>query len=297
MIKVTFLGTADQIPSAKRNHTAILLTYKDENILVDCGEGTQRQFRKARLNPCKLTKILITHWHGDHILGIPGILSTLALSGYNKTLEIYGPRGTEKFIKEFLRIFNFTRNYKIKVKDVQGKFFEKNDFYLEAKPMQHGIPCNAYTFVKKGLIRIDKAKLKKSGLPQGPLLSELKKGKDVKYKGKKYSAKSLTYTEDNKKVGFVLDTKMNAKIVPFVKNSELLICEASFASDLDEHAEKHLHLTAKQTGEIAKKSGSEKLLLTHLSQRYEMKPEIILKDVKKVFKNSFLVNDFDSFEI
>ncbi len=88
MIKITFLGTSDQIPSAKRNHTAILLTYKGENILVDCGEGTQRQFRKARLNPCKITRLLITHWHGDHVLGIPGLLKTLALSGYNKTLSI-----------------------------------------------------------------------------------------------------------------------------------------------------------------------------------------------------------------
>ena len=80
-IKVTLLGTSGQIPSANRNHTAILLTYEGENILIDCGEGTQRQFRKARLNPCKLTKLLITHWHGDHVFGIPGILSTLALQG------------------------------------------------------------------------------------------------------------------------------------------------------------------------------------------------------------------------
>ena len=77
--KITFLGTSQAIPTAKRNHTAVLLSYKDENILIDCGEGTQRQFRKAKLNPCKLTRILITHWHGDHVLGLPGLLQTLAL--------------------------------------------------------------------------------------------------------------------------------------------------------------------------------------------------------------------------
>ena len=88
MTKITFLGTSDQIPSRSRNHTSILLTYEGENILIDCGEGTQRQFRKANLNPCKITKILISHWHGDHVLGLPGLLSTLALSGYNKTLHI-----------------------------------------------------------------------------------------------------------------------------------------------------------------------------------------------------------------
>jgi len=99
-LKVTMLGTADQIPSFNRNHSAILINYEGENILVDCGEGTQRQFRYAKLNPCKITKILITHIHGDHVLGLPGLLSTLAMSGYGKDLEIYGPKGIKKFINE-----------------------------------------------------------------------------------------------------------------------------------------------------------------------------------------------------
>src|SRR4030067_2460046 len=101
-IPITFLGTSQSIPTEKRNHTAVLLKYKDENILVDCGEGTQRQFRKAHLNPCKVTRILITHGHGDHVLGLPGLLSTLSLSGYQKTLCIYGPKGTKEFVKEML---------------------------------------------------------------------------------------------------------------------------------------------------------------------------------------------------
>src|SRR3989339_623098 len=110
-IPICFLGTSQAIPTAKRNHTAMLLQYNDENILVDCGEGTQRQFRKAALNPCKITKLLITHWHGDHVLGIPGLLQTLALSGYNKILYIYGPRGTKKYIEEIMKIFNFVGKY------------------------------------------------------------------------------------------------------------------------------------------------------------------------------------------
>ena len=120
-IKLTFLGTASQMPSARRNHTAILLNYKDENLLVDCGEGTQRQFRKARLNPCKITRLLITHWHGDHVFGIPGILSTLALSGYNKTLYVYGPRGIKDSMKNLLQVFKFEYNYEIKVEEVKNE--------------------------------------------------------------------------------------------------------------------------------------------------------------------------------
>jgi len=297
MIKVVFLGTSDQIPSAKRNHSSILLSYDGENILVDCGEGTQRQFRKAKLNPCKVTRLLITHWHGDHIFGIPGLLSTLALSGYRKTLFIYGPKGTKSFIRDLLRVFGFKRKYKIKVEDVEGKFFETKDFYLEAKKMSHGIPCNAYSFVKKGLIRINKMKLKKSKLPHGPLLQKLKKGKNISYKGKKYLAKNLTFSEEDKKVSFILDTLNNKKIVSFVKNSNLLICEASFSSELKEKAKKHKHLTSKQAGDIAKKSKSKKLILTHLSQRYEKNMKKILNEAKKIFKNSSLVKDLDVLEI
>ena len=88
MIKITFLGTSFAIPTSKRNHTSVWLNYKGENILVDCGEGTQRQIRKANLNPCKITKILLTHWHGDHFLGIFGLLQTLSLSGYGKVLDL-----------------------------------------------------------------------------------------------------------------------------------------------------------------------------------------------------------------
>ncbi len=297
MVKITFLGTSDQIPSAERNHSAILLNYGGENILVDCGEGTQRQFRKAKLNPCKITRLLITHWHGDHVLGIPGLLQTLSLSGYNKTLFIYGPKGTKNFIKDLLNVFGFKRKYKIEVEDVEGKFFDTKDFYLEAEKMSHGILCNAYCFVKKGLIRIDKGKLKKSKLPNGPLLQKLKQGKNISYNGKKYLAKNLTFAEEDKKISFVLDTLENKKIVPFVKNSDLLICESSFGDELKEQAKEHLHLTSKQAGEIAKKSKSKKLILTHLSQRYEKNPKKILNETKKIFKNTFLVKDLDVVEV
>ena len=110
-IKITFLGTSDSIPTKERNHTSILLNYKNENILIDCGEGTQRQFKKANLNPCRLTSILITHWHGDHILGLPGLLQTLAMQNYNRTLKIYGPRNTKKFAEEIMKMFVFVGNF------------------------------------------------------------------------------------------------------------------------------------------------------------------------------------------
>lgn len=297
MIKITFLGTSDSIPSAKRNSTSILLNYNEENILIDCGEGTQRQFRKARLNPCKVTRILITHWHGDHVLGIPGLLQTLALSGYNKALFIYGPKETKTFMKNLLNTFIFRGKHQIKVEEVDGKFFETKDFYLESKKMTHRIPCNAYSFIKKGQIRIDKKKLKKLKLPSDPLLQKLKQGKSIVYRGKRYLAKNLTFKEKDKKVSVVLDTLMSEGIISFVKNSNLLICDANFGAELEDKAKEHKHLTARQAGEIAKKSNSKKLILTHISQRYDKNQKKILDDAKKVFKNSFLAKDLDVVEI
>ncbi len=296
MIKVIFLGTSGAIPSAERNPTSVLLSYKNENILIDCGEGTQRQLRKAKLNPNKITKILITHWHGDHVIGLAGLLQTLSFSEYNKALDIYGPKGTKEFMKNLLKTFVFQKNFRINVQEAEKRFFENEDFYLETEKMTHGIPCNAYNFVKKGILRIDKDKLKKTKL-KGIIIKKLKEGKDIVYEGKKYLAKNLTYSEDSKKISFVFDTSFNERIAPFAKNSDLLVCESTFGTDLEDKAHEYKHLTARQTAEIAKKSNSKKLALTHISQRYSKNPKKILDMAKKIFKNSVLVKDFDVIDV
>lgn len=298
-IKITFLGTAASIPSENRNPTSILLNYNDENILIDCGEGTQRQIRKAKLNICGISKILITHWHGDHILGLPGLFQTLALSGYNREMLIFGPNKTKEFMKNFIKTFVPVLKFKADVKEISssGIFFENKDFYLSSESMKHGIPTNAYNFVIKDKIRIDKNKLKKSKLSRGKHLSELQKGKDIIYEGKKYKAKDFTYIEKGKKISIVLDTLNNDKIEKFVKDADLLICESSFDSELEENAKEHFHLTSGQAGSIAKKSKVKKLILTHIAQRYEYNTKKLLEDAKKHFKNTIIVKDFDKIEI
>lgn len=298
-IKLTFLGTSDAIPSKERNHTSILLSYKRENILIDCGEGTQRQFRIAGLNPCKITKILITHWHGDHVLGLPGFLQTLAFSGYAKKLSIYGPKGTKTFMGNLLKTFVFSGKISMKVFEVdkKGKFFEEEDFFLEAEKMSHGVECNAYSFNLKSQLRIDKKKLEKTNLPKGPLLQKLKQGEDIIYKGKIYKAKNLVFEEQKKKLSFVLDTSFNNRIIPFVKDSNLLVCEATFASDFEQRALEYKHLTVEQAAKIAFKSKTKKLFLTHISQRHNKHRKGILEEAKKTFKNSFLARDFDEVEV
>ncbi len=297
-IKLTFLGTADQIPSKSRNHTAILLTYNDENILFDCGEGTQRQFRKADLNPCKLTRILISHWHGDHVLGLPGLLQTLASSGYGKVLHIYGPRGIKQKLEKTFELFGSKKEMQIEIHEIhEGIFVDEEEFFLSATKTFHGLPSLAYSFVKKGLVRIDKDKMKKMKVPQGKHLQDLKEMKDVMVEGKKYKWKDLTYKEEDKKVTVILDTLHDKSLEKFSDNSNLLVCESEFLSEIKEKAAEHLHMTAEQAAEIAKKSHSKKLVLTHISQRYEYSTKKILDEAKKVFKESVVVKDLDVIEI
>lgn len=298
-LKITFLGTSDAVPSVKRNHTSIYLSYGGENILIDCGEGTQRQFRKAGLNPCKVGRLLITHWHGDHVLGIPGLLQTLSLSGFKKGIHIYGPRGTKKFIEEMLKSFLFADKYSLIIEDVSKDYervIDTEDFSIDSMKVEHGISCNAYCFKEKDRIKIDKDKLDKTPLPEGPLLQDLKNGKDVVYQGKKYLAKDLTYREKGKKVCFVLDTKFNEKIIEFVRDSDVLICESTFSRELEDHANEYNHLTAQQAGQIAKSADVKKLYLTHMSQRYESGDfKVLLKEAKEEFENTFIARDLESF--
>ena len=291
-IPIIFLGTSQAIPTAKRNHTAVLMQYKNENILVDCGEGTQRQFRKARINPCKLTRILITHFHGDHILGLPGLFQTLALNNYNKTLYVYGPRGTKRFIDLIYRLFIFKEKLKINVQEVSGKFLETQDFYLEAFPLVHGALCNAYVFVEKDKRRLDKKKLQKLKLPNSPLLGELQRGKSIEHKGKTIDAKDVSTVEKGKKITFIFDTALCENCYKAAENADLIISESTYTEKESDLAKEYKHLTAKQAAEIAKKAKAKKLILSHISQRYQGKEKIILDEAKKTFKESEIAEDF-----
>jgi len=293
MINITFLGTSHAVPTKEKNQTSILVRYGSQGILVDCGEGTQRQFKIIGLSPTKITKILITHWHGDHILGLPGLLQTLALGNYSKVLEIYGPRGTKEFMGRILNMFIFREKIKVNVHEVsEGIFFENRDFYLEAKKMKHKAPCLAYSFVEKKKFKIDMTKLKKVGFKEGPWLKALQEGKDAKVDGKVISFKKYTKESEGKKISFILDTAINENCLEIAKNADLLISEACFLKSEEALAEERDHLTAEQIALVAKKAKVKKLILTHISQRYDRREKIVLDEAKKIFKNSELAKDF-----
>ncbi len=292
-MKIIFLGTGTMFPTKERNPSAILINYKNENILVDCAEGTQRQLRTAKISPAKITKILITHWHGDHVFGLPGLLQTIASTKTKKTLEIYGPIGTKNFMKIIHKVFIPERRLDVKTTEIkkQGKFFENKEFQLESYYLDHLTKCLGYSFVEKDKRKIDLNYVKKFGLKNHPLLGKLQKGQNVTYKGKRIPAAKATKIKKGKKISIILDTRLCQNAIKLAKNSDILITEATFLSELEKLAKEYGHLTAEQAATIAKKSKSKKLILTHFSQRYKDVNKI-KKEASKIFKNVSISKDF-----
>jgi len=296
-MKLTFLGTGAMVPTDKRNQISVLLNCKDEKILIDCGEGTQRQFRIGKINPTKITKILITHWHGDHVLGLPGLLQTLDKNQYNQVLEIYGPKNTKKYFKAMLKWFDWKLNIKVKIFEVAKKNVFKNpDLKIESIKLNHNTHCLGYSVIENDKRRIDMKYVKKFGLKNDPILKELQKGKNIKWKGKVINVAEATRVVKGKKVSFIMDTKFDKKIIGFVKDADLLVCESTLLHQLEAKANKYKHLTSEQAAQIAKKGKVKKLILTHFSQRYKDNKDLV-NEARSIFKNSEGAEDFMIIEI
>ncbi len=298
-IKLTFLGTSDAIPSAKRSHPAILLSWNNELILFDCGEGTQRQFRISHTNPCKLTRIFLTHLHADHSLGLPGLIKTLEMMSYAKKLEIYGPQGIKEHIFLLQKLYGrFNLKYEIhEIYNTRKKALETSDIEILASQMEHTSRTLAYSFILKEKTRINKKALIKAKVQNSPLLKQLSQGKDITINGKKLSAKKFTYRQKGKKVSFILDTRLNRNIGELAKDSDLIVCEATYSSDEEQLAREHYHLTAGQAAAVAKKARAKTLALVHISQRHEHNLKKIESEAKKVFKNTTIAKDFDTLKV
>ena len=297
-MKLTFLGTSAMLPTKERNHTTTLLSYKSENILIDCGEGTQRQLRLANIPSPKITKLLLTHWHGDHFFGIPGLIENMAKNNYDKTLEIYGPIGTVKMFESLSKVYGFKKRIKNIVKDVKkdGIFFKGEDFHLEAYRLDHSIASLAYCFIEKDIRKINLDIIKKLGIPQGPVLGKLQKGEDIKFENKMIKADKVTYLKKGKKITFILDTRLCNNCYKAAKDADILISESTFSEDLQDKAREYRHLTSKNAALIAKKSNAKRLILTHFSQRYKDVKDIEL-EAKKYFKSSEAAYDLMEIEV
>lgn len=290
-MKITFLGTASAFPTRERNHSGLLLDIGPESFLFDCGENIQRQLRIAGISAMKISKIFITHWHGDHVLGLPGLLQSLQLNSRKAALDIYGPEGSAQNFHLIRKAFYLDTSFKIGVHDVKsGKIFATDDYEILAQKVIHTVPCLAFSFVEKDKIRVNKDKFEKLKI-SGPLVGDLAKGKDISIGGRTIKAKDYTYEQAGKKITYIIDAVYDEKIISFAKNSDILICEATFTKDLTADAKKKGHMTAQQAAKIAAKSKSKQLIITHFSQRYH-DVSGLLAEARKEFKNTIAAKDF-----
>jgi ribonuclease Z len=280
------------VPTKERNHQSIFIPYKDEGILIDCGEGTQRQLKIANIKPTKITRILISHWHGDHVLGLPGLLQTLNASEYEKKLYIYGPIGTIRNFELMLKAFSFNVAFEYVVKEIkeQGEISLK-DLIICAKELVHSVPCLGFSIREKEKRRIKVDYIKKLGIPEGPLLGELQDNKSIKWKDKLISPENATYLVTGRKVTFILDTVPCKNASELAKDSDLLVSEAVYTSELFDKAVEYKHMTCVQAAQLAAQSNVKKLVITHFSQRYKT-AEPLLEDAKTVFSNTVAAFDF-----
>lgn len=268
--------------------------------MIDCGEGTQRQLRFAKISPCKITKLLITHFHGDHVLGIPGLLQSLVANNYQKTIQIYGPVGTKKHIHDMMKgiIFQGYKRLKFKITELSSSkvFYKDKNFSLKCAKANHTVPTLIYSFSENNKLKINIDYLKKFGLKTHPLIGKLQQGKDIIYKGKKISSKKATIIKPGKKITVIMDTAPSPNLTKFAQNSDIFICESTWSTHMHHLTQKRKHLTSKHAAEIAKKAKVKKLILTHFSQRYKDLEEL-LKEAKTIFKNTELSKDFMKIEI
>ncbi|NQU98316.1 ribonuclease Z [Candidatus Woesearchaeota archaeon] len=295
-MQLTFLGTSCMVPTKERNVQGIYMSYKAEGILIDCGEGTQRQMNLAGINRNKVNTILVTHWHGDHVGGIIGLLQTISDKDNPPKIEIYGPKGTKKRVRHLLDSVVFDgSNLNLNIFELNPKkvetFKEKDDFYLQCAPMEHSTPCVAYSFVEKDKRKINIAKAKKLGLKEGPSLGKLQNEKSVVVNGKKIFPDDISTIKKGRKLTFIFDTIPTENCYEIAENADLLVTEAVYLPKLRENADKYKHLTTQDAGLIANKANVKKLIVTHFSQRYKSGNEIE-EDIKTYFANSETAYDF-----
>jgi ribonuclease Z len=269
--------------------------------MFDCGEGVQRQMLMAGTSLNRITRVFVTHMHGDHVMGLPGLLQTMALLGREKKLEIYGPPKIRDFLRGIKETVQFVLTFPTEVHEVEraGVVCQENEYTVQAVRSKHVIPSFAYAYVEKqrpGRFYPEKAKA--LGLPEGPLWSELQRGRRVKLpNGRVIKPEEVMGSpRKGRKIVYTGDTRPFKRLEKFAANADLLIHDSTLGDELAERAEKYGHSTVDQAAMSAKKARVKQLILTHISQRYE-DTSTWLKQARKIFKNTTMAEDFMQVEI
>lgn len=296
-MEMVFLGTSSMVPTKERNASSIFMKFEADGILFDCGEGTQRQMNIAGINRNDVNTIFISHWHGDHVGGLIGLLQTLSNGTDEKTIRLFGPVGTKEHFEHMLKMCVFENRVDVVVKELKPEedeeivALDKPLYKVTAVALDHSTPCIGYSFYIKDKRRADKKKMDDLGLPEGPHIQDLIDGKAITHKGKKIHPEDATYVVEGKKISFIWDTAECPGCDVLAAGADLLVSEATHLDEISERAKKYKHLTALQAAQIASRNGVKKLYLTHFSQRYKTVEEIE-SEAKMIFPETICAFDF-----
>lgn len=299
-MELIFLGTGAGLPSKERNVSAIALSLLQEvnSIwLFDCGEATQHQILHTSIKPKKINKIFITHLHGDHIFGLPGFLSSRSFQGGNDQLTIYGPPGIKKYVEVSLQTSHSHLTYPLHIVEFEpGKIFEDDKFIVYCKQLDHGIPSYGFRIVEKdklGILLVDK--LKKAGINPGPIYRLIKENDEITLDNGKviYRDDYLGPNKQGRIISILGDTRFMEQNKSFVENSDILVHEATFSHEGKDLAKDYYHSTTTEAATLAKDSNVKKLVLTHISSRYQKADyAMLLREAKEIFHQTVLAKDF-----
>ncbi len=295
------------MPTRARNVScvALRLPQRGEVWLFDCGEGTQHQLLRSDLNISQVTRVFVTHMHGDHVYGLMGLLATLGMAGGARGVAVYGPRGIGEYVREVSRRTQQRATYPLEVREVEaGPVFEDAEFAVSCAPLKHRLPAFGYRVDEKdrpGHFDVERAR--EQGIPPGPLYGRLKRGERVTlpdgrtFDGADFCGPALK----GRSVVYCTDTIYCRAAVELSRGADLLIHEATFAEADEGLAVRSTHSTASMAARVAREAGARRLLLTHFSPRYfpgnQTTPEDLLREARAVFAEAELAHDFLSVDV
>ena len=298
-MKLVFLGTSAAQPTSERGLTCICLEKEGEILMFDAGEGAQISYLKSGLGWNKKMKIFVTHLHGDHCIGILGLLQTMTLQNRTEPMEIYGPDGIEEFIAANIKVLNFGLSFPVMITTVrEGTVVNEKTYTINSCEADHSVTSYSYLFQEKdkpGRFFPDKAK--ELGVPEGELWHKLQTGQDIQVGDKIVkSSDVLGEKRPGKRIGISGDTRPTKKLEEFFKDCDYLSFDSTFSHELQDKALDTHHSTAKEAADLAKKANVSNLILTHFSARYNDE-SVLLEEAKTIHGSVIAAKDLLEIEI
>jgi ribonuclease Z len=306
-LQITFLGTSAGVPTRARNvsSVALRLPQRGETWLFDCGEATQHQLQRTPIKISQITRIFITHLHGDHLFGLMGLLATCGLAGQGQEIHLYGPDGLEEYVRVCSRISRTTLSETLKIHTVEpGLIHREEDFSVTCQPLKHRVPSYGYRVTESdrpGKFDVERAHA--LGIPSGPLYGRLKNGERVELPdGRIVEGRELVgATLPGRSVVYCTDTIYCRGAVALSEEADVLIHEATFAAEDEPLAVQSMHSTATMAARVASEAGARQLFITHFSPRYTPDAQVTLEELlaqaRAVFPRTDMARDLLTFEI